>query len=166
MAIKGSGLKSGQIISHLFIRGVAQAIEFYQKAFAATELFRSPLPDGKGLHAQLKIGDSLLLLTDESPNSGEEVPGFGSPQTLGGTSVTIQLYVDDVDAAFKRAVEAGATPIMPPEDTFWGDRFSMLKDPFGHSWAIATVKEELTPKEVSERMREFVAQRSSRVTHT
>ena len=100
----------------------------------------------------------MLLLTDESLISEEQVPGFGSPQSLGGTSITSQLYVDDVDAAYKRVVDAGATPIMPPEDCFWGDRYSMAKDPFGHFWAIATVKEELTPKEVGDRMREFVAQ--------
>ena len=158
MAIKGTGLKTGQLISHLLVRGVAQAIDFYTHALGAVELFRSPLPNAKGIHAQIRVGESLLLLTDESPDSGEQVPGFGSPQSLGGTSVTLQVYVDDVDAAYKRAVNAGATPIMPPEDSFWGDRFSMVKDPFGHCWAIVTVKEELTPKEVGERMREFMAQ--------
>lgn len=156
MAIRGTGLKTGQLVPHLLVRGVAQAIKFYQRALGAVELYRSPLPNGKGLHAQLRIGSSLLLLTDESPE--QQVPGFGSPQSLGGTTVTVQLYVDDVDAAYQRALGAGATPIMPPEDCFWGDRFSMMKDPFGHSWAIVTVKEELTPKQVQERMTEFVAQ--------
>ena len=99
----------------------------------------------------------MLLLTDEYANSEERLPGFGSPQSLGGTSVTLQLYVDDVDAAYERTVDAGATPIMPPEDAFWGDRYSMLKDPFGHFWAIVTVKEELTPEEVGDRVRELVA---------
>ena len=84
--------------------------------------------------------------------------GFGSPESLGGTSVTLQLYVDVDGAAYARAVDAGATPIMPPDDTFWGDRFSMGKDPFGHSWAIVTVQEELTPKEVGDRMREYLGQ--------
>ena len=151
MAIRGTGLKSGQLVSHLLVRGVARAIRFYERALGAVELYRSPLTNGNGLHAQLRVGGSLLLLTDESPDSEEQVPGFGSPQSLGGTSVTLQLYVDDVDAAFKRAVDAGATPIMPPEDCFWGDRYSMVRDPFGHSWAIATVKGELTPKEVGDR---------------
>ena len=140
------------------MRGVAEAIGFYQEALEAVELYRSPLPNANGLHAQLRVGNFLLLLTDEYMDSGEQVPGFGSPQSLGGTSVTLQIYVDDVDGACNRAIDAGATPIMPPEDCFWGDRFSMLKDPFGHSWAIATVKEELTPKEVGERIRGFVAQ--------
>ena len=86
------------------------------------------------------------------------MPGFGSPQSLGRTCVTLQVYVDDVDAAYKRAVDADVTPIMPPEDSFWGDRFSMATDPFGHFWAVATVQEELTPQEVGERMREHVSQ--------
>ena len=98
----------------------------------------------------------MLFLTDESPDPEQRVPGFGSPQSLGGTGVTLQVYVDDVDAAYQRAVGAGGTPIMPPEDCFWGDRFSMIKDPFGHVWAIATVKEELSPKEVGDRMNQLV----------
>ena len=158
MAISGSGLQTGQLISHLLVRGVAQAVRFYERALGAIELYRSPLPGATGIHAQLKVGNSLLLLTDENPESGQQVPGFGSPQLLGGSSVTLQLYVDDVDAAYKRSVDAGATPIMPPEDTFWGDRFSLAKDPFGHVWAIVTVKEELTPEQVGDRMRQFVAQ--------
>lgn len=159
MAIKGTGLKTGQVVAHLLVRGVAQAIEFYERALGARELYRSPLPSGNGLHAQLRVGNSLLLLTDESPKPEEQIPGFGSPQSLGGTSVTVQLYVDDVDAAYQRALDAGATPLLPPEDCFWGDRYSMLRDPFGHSWAIATIKEELTPEQVHERMMEAVAQK-------
>ena len=158
MAVKGTGLKTGQLISHLLVRGVAQAIDFYTQALGAVELFRSPLPYTKGIHAQLRVGESLLMLTDEFPNFDEQMPGFGSPQSLGGTSVTMQIYVENVDAVYKRAVDAGASSMMVPEDSFWGDRFSMVKDPFGHSWAIATVKEELTPKEVGKRMRESVAQ--------
>ena len=159
MAIKGTGLKTGQLVSHLLVEGVARAIAFYERALGAVELYRSPLPGAKGQDAQLRVGNSLLLLTDEQPSSEEKVPGFGSPRSLGGTSVTLQLYVDDVDSAYKRAVDAGAGPIMPPEDCFWGDRYSMAKDPFGHVWAIVTVKEHLTPMEVGDRMREFVALR-------
>ena len=158
MAIKGIGLDTGQFVPHLLVQGVAKAIRFYARALGAVELYRSPLPGGSGLHAQLRINNTLLFLTDEAPTAEAQVPGFGSPQSLGGTSVTLQLYVDDVDASFTRAVDAGSTPIMPPEDCFWGDRFGMLKDPFGHVWAIATVKEELTAKEVGDRMRESVAQ--------
>ena len=156
MAISGSGLQTGQLVPHLLLRSVAQAVHFYERALAAVELFRSPLPGGTGIHAQLKIGDSLLLLTDENPDSEQLVPGFGSPQLLGGSSVSSQLCVDGVDAAHERAVDAGAIPIMPPEDTFWGDRFSMARDPFGHVWAIVTVKEELTPKEVGDRMKQVL----------
>ena len=158
MPISGSGLETGQLVCHLLVRGVAQAIGFYEGALGAVELYRSPLPGINGLHARLRLGDSLLLLTDESPNPEERVPGFGSPQSLAGTSVTIQLYVDDVDTDYKRAVDAGATPIMPPEDTFWGDRYSMVKDPFGHVWAIVAVKEELTAEEVGDRMRRLMSQ--------
>ena len=164
MAIQGTGLKTGQLVPHLMVRGVARAIGFYERALGAVELYRSPLPGSKGLHAQLRLGSSLLLLTDEDTESGGEVPGFGSPQSLGGTGVTLQVYVDDVDGANARAVDAGATPIMAPEDCFWGDRFSMAKDPFGHVWAMSTVKEELTPKEVGERMRELVAQMQDQST--
>ena len=154
MAISGSGLQTGQLVSHLLVRGVAQAVRFYERALGAVELFRSPLLGATRIHAQPKVGNSLVLLTDENPGSGQQVPGLGSPQSRGGSSVTLQLYVDDVALAYKRAVDAGATPIMPPEDTFRGDRFSTAKDPFGHVWAIVTV----VPKEVGDRMRQFLPQ--------
>ena len=128
-------------------------------ASSAPDHLRTPgLISNRPCYEGIKVGNSLILLTDENPASGQQVPGFGSPQLLGGSSVTSQLYVDDVDAVYQRALDAGATTIMPPEDTFWGDRFSMAKDPFGHVWAIVTVKEELTPEEVGDRMRQFVAQ--------
>ena len=114
MAIMGTGLQSGQLVSHLLVRGVAQAIRFYEQGLGAVELFRSPLPNARGLHAQLRIGNSLLLLADELPDSEAPVPGFGSPQSLGGTSVTVQVYLDDVDAAYRRTVDAGATPSWRP----------------------------------------------------
>ena len=104
-------------------------------------------PDGKSvMHAELKIGDSMVMLSDEFPQMGSR-----SPQTLGGTTAAIFLYVPDVDAAFKRAVDAGAKAIMPPTDMFWGDRFGKLVDPFGHEWAMATHKEDLSPEEVQKR---------------
>ena len=156
MAIRGTGLETGQLVPHLMVQGVARAIGFYERALGAIVLYRAPLPNAQGLHAQLRFGDSLVLLTDESANAEDGVPGFGSPLSLGGTCATLQLYVDDADASYKCAVEVGATPIMPPEDAFWGDRYSMVKDPFGHAWAIVTVKEELTPKEVGDRMRAFL----------
>ena len=118
MAVRGTDLGTGQLVAHLLVNGVARAIEFYKRALNATELFRSPMPDGKGLHAQLRIGNALLFLTDDSTDSGQRVPGLGSPESLGGTGVTLQVYVDDTDAAFERAVDSAATPIMPPQDTF------------------------------------------------
>ena len=121
-------------------------------------MFRSPLPGMLGVHAQVMIGSGLVLLTDEVLDGGPQIPGVGSPQSLGGTGLTVQVYVDDTDRAYQQAVDAGATPLMPPDDAFWGDRFSMVKDPFGQVWAISTVKEELSPGEVGERMRAFVAQ--------
>ena len=132
---------------HLVVKGASQAIEFYKKAFGAEEIGRVPGPDGKSLmHAELKIGDSRLFLVDEFP----EMDCRG-PQSIGGTPVTIHVYVEDVDAAFSKAVTAGAQVRMPLADMFWGDRYGVLADPFGHAWSLATHKEDLTPEEISER---------------
>ena len=132
---------------HLVVKGAAQAIEFYKKAFGAEEIRRMPGPDGKSLmHAELKIGDSRLFLVDEFP----EMDCRG-PQSIGGSPVTIHMYVNDVDAALDKAVSAGAQVQMPLADMFWGDRYGVLTDPFGHSWSIATHKEDLTPEEIGER---------------
>jgi PhnB protein len=163
MAIKGARSEHRRVTAHLLVRDAARAVEFYTRAFGAAELYRSAMPDGNGIHAHLKIGDSMVMVSDERPDSGE--PGHAdlpspprSPQSLGGTSTVLELYVDDADAAFRRAVDAGATPTLPVSDTFWGDRYGWVTDPFGHIWALATVKEELTPDEVSARMREYAAQ--------
>jgi PhnB protein len=132
---------------HLVVKGASQAIEFYKKAFGAEEIGRAPGPDGKSLmHAELKIGDSRLMLVDEFP----EMDCRG-PQSIGGTPVTIHMYVKDADAAFSRAVAAGAQVRMPLEDMFWGDRYGVLTDPFGHAWSIATHKEDVTPEEIAKR---------------
>ena len=134
---------------HLVVKGASQAIEFYKKAFGAEELGRMPGPDGKSLmHAELKIGDSRLFLVDEFPEMD-----CRAPQTIGGTPVTIHMYVEDVDAAFSKAVAAGAQIRMPLADMFWGDRYGVLADPFGHAWSLATHKEDLTPEEISTRAR-------------
>jgi len=138
---------------YLVIRNAAKAIEFYQQAFAAEERFRMPGPDGKIMHAELQIGDSIVMLSDEFPEMGAP-----SPQTLNGTSVSIFLYVEDVDAVFKKAVDAGAKVLMPVADMFWGDRFGKLTDPFGHQWQIATHTEDLTPEEMGKRAEEFSKQ--------
>ena len=140
------------VIPHLVIKGAAEAIEFYKKAFGATEMMRLPGPDGKLMHGSVKIGDSVVFLVDENPQWGAS-----GPQALGGTPVTIHLYVEDVDAAFNQAVEAGATAKMPPSDMFWGDRYGWLIDPFGHNWSLATRKQDLTPEQVAKNAEEMFA---------
>ena len=132
---------------HLVVKGASKAIEFYKKAFGAEEIRRVPGPDGKSvLHADLKIGDSHVFLVDEFP----EMDCRG-PQSIGGTPVTIHMFVEDVDAAFSKAVAAGAQVKMPLSDMFWGDRYGLLTDPFGHAWSMASHKEDLTPEEIGKR---------------
>ena len=132
---------------HLVVKGASEAIDFYQRAFGAEEIKRMPGPDGKSImHAELKIGDSRLFLVDEFP----EMDCRG-PQSIGGSPVTIHMFVEDVDAAFNKALAAGAQVRMPLADMFWGDRYGVLTDPFGHSWSIATHKEDLTPEEIGNR---------------
>src|SRR5262245_29767072 len=130
---------------HLVINGAAQAIEFYKKAFGATEIGRHLMPGSTEImHAALKIGDSFLFLGDEC--------GMGkSPKVLGGSPVTIHLYVEDVDKVYNKAVAAGAQAAMPLMDMFWGDRYGKLVDPFGHEWSIATHKEDVPPEELDQR---------------
>ena len=135
---------------HLVVKDASNAIEFYKKAFGAQEIRRAPWPDGKSLmHAELQIGDSRLMLVDEFP----EMDCRG-PKSIGGTPVTIHMFVEDVDAAFSKAVAAGAEVKMPLDDMFWGDRYGVLTDPFGHSWSLATHKEDLTPEEIAKRVQE------------
>jgi PhnB protein len=135
------------VTPYLTLKGAAQAIEFYGRAFGARESARMAGPDGTSvMHAELRIGDSVVMLSDEFPQAGPR-----SPETLGGTSASIFLYVPDVDAAFKRAVDAGAKALMPPADMFWGDRFAKLADPFGHEWAMATHVEDLSHEEIRKR---------------
>lgn len=132
---------------HLVVKDASQAIEFYKKAFGAEELSRAPGPDGKSLmHADLKVGDSHLFLVDEFP----EMDCRG-PQSIGGTPVTIHMYVEDVDTAFEKALAAGAQVRMPVADMFWGDRYGVLTDPFGHAWSLATHKEDLSEEEIGKR---------------
>ena len=134
------------VTPHLVIRGAAEAIEFYKKAFGAEELMRMPMPDGKIAHAEIKIGDSILMLSEEFPEYGAV-----SPQSLGGCPGGVFLYVENVDALFAQAVGAGAEVKMPVADQFWGDRYGKLVDPFGHLWAIGTHVEDLTPEEIGRR---------------
>jgi len=132
----------------LIIGGAAKAIDFYKKAFGATELMRFPTPDGKVGHAEIKIGDSAVMLADEYPEMG-----YKGPPALGGSPVSIMLYVEDVDSIFKRAVAAGATVKEAVQDKFYGDRGGTLIDPFGHIWHIATHKEDVSLEEMERRAR-------------
>jgi uncharacterized glyoxalase superfamily protein PhnB len=132
------------ITPYLTIKGAAKAIEFYKNAFGATEVMRMAGPDGLIFHGHIRIGDSPVFLCDE-------MMGAKSPLSLGGSSVTILLYVPDADATWKKALAAGAQVGMPLEDQFWGDRYGMLTDPFGHAWAIATHQEDLTADEMAQR---------------
>ena len=131
---------------YLIIKDAARAIEFYKKAFGATELMRMAQPDGRIGHAEIRIGDSPIMLADEFPEMGHR-----SPQSLGGSPVSILLYVEDVDALFNQAVSAGAKVQKPVQDQFYGDRIGGVTDPFGHVWYIATHKEEVSPEEMRKR---------------
>lgn len=131
------------VTPHLVCAGAAKAIEFYKKAFGAVETMRVDGGDGRLMHACIQIGDSMLFLVDEMPEWG----ALG-PNALKGTPVTIHLSVENVDAAFKRAVDAGATVKMALDNMFWGDRYGIVADPFGHNWSLATHLEDLTPEEI------------------
>ena len=134
------------VTPYLIIKGAADAIDFYKKAFGATELFRMD-HEGKVGHAELKIGDSPIMLADESTEMG-----YKSPTTLGGTPVSIMIYVDDVDTIFKQAIGAGGEQQKAVQDQFYGDRSGTLKDPFGHVWHVATHVEDVSPQEMEKRM--------------
>ncbi len=137
------------VTPHLTCGGAADAIEFYKRAFGAVELTRLPGPGGKLLHAMIRIGDSNVMLVDEFPAHGS----FG-PKAMKGSPVTLHLYVDDVDAVFRRAVDAGAKVTMPVADMFWGDRYGRLEDPFGHQWSVATHVRDVKPEEMQVAMRQ------------
>lgn len=128
---------------HLICAGAADAIDFYKQAFGAEEMMRIPGPDGKLMHACITINGSSIMLVDENLEWG-----MRGPKSLGGSPVSVHLIVADADADFDRAVAAGATPIMPMEDAFWGDRFGLLEDPFGHRWSLATPQKVLTQDEI------------------
>lgn len=141
------------ISAHVVVRGAAKAMEFYKKAFGAEEVMRMPGPDGQSvMHGEVRIGNSTLMLVDENPQMGCK-----SAQTFGGTPVTLHLYVADADAAFKRAVAAGAEVRMPISDMFWGDRYGQVADPFGLTWSIAQHVKDLTPEQIGKAAQEFFA---------
>lgn len=133
------------ILPHLIVSPCAEAIDFYKKAFGAEETFRMPGPDGRSImHAEIRIGDSAIMLADEMPGMTSK-----TPKGLGGSPVTIHIYTKDCDAVMKQAEEAGATVTMPAMDAFWGDRYGRLKDPFGHEWSVAHRVKVLSPEEVA-----------------
>ena len=134
------------VTPYLMIKGASAAIDFYRKAFNATEVYRLNMPDGKVGHAEIRIGDSSLMLADVCAGSASQ-----SPDALGGSPVMLHLYVADVDAQFAQAVSAGAKVINPVTDQFYGDRSGGLSDPFGHLWYLATHKEDLSPEEIRQR---------------
>jgi PhnB protein len=138
------------VTAYLSVQNAAQALDYYRRAFGAKELVRMPMPDGKLGHAEIKVGDSHVMLADEMPNMG-----FLSPQSRGGTTVQLHLYVPDVDATVQRALAAGGKLTRPIEDKFYGDRAGTLEDPYGHVWYIATHKEDVPPKEMKRRMDEM-----------
>ena len=134
------------VTPYLIVKGAAEAIEFYKKAFGATELFRMD-HEGKVGHAEIKIGDSPIMLADEHPGMG-----YIGPKTLNGTPVSLMIYVPDVDTIFNQAIKLGGVEMKPLQDQFYGDRSGTLTDPFGHVWTVATHKEDVTPEEMDKRM--------------
>jgi PhnB protein len=135
------------VTPYLIVKDAAKAIEFYESVFDASERLRLPAPDGRVAHAELEIGDSVIMLADECPERGAK-----SPLTIGGTPVTLHLYVDDCDDVFERGIAAGAKEVRPLEDQFYGDRSGIFADPFGHLWNVATHIEDVSPEEMQERM--------------
>jgi PhnB protein len=139
---------------YLIIKGAANALEFYKKAFGATEIMRIPAPGGTVGHAEIKIGNAIIMLADEFPEMNHR-----SPQSFGGTPVSMLVYVQDVDAFVKRAVAAGAKVLTPVENKFYGDRSGSLEDPFGHQWHISTHVEDVPPDEMAKRAEAFMKQK-------
>ena len=141
------------VTPYLIVKDAAKAIEYYKKVFGATETVRMNGPDGKVGHAELKIGNSIIMLADENPSMG---PGHTSASTVGGSPVSLYVYLPDVDKAVERATAAGGKLLKPVEDQFYGDRSGFIQDPFGHLWGIATHVEDVSPEEMKERMKKLM----------
>jgi PhnB protein len=154
MAEKVQAVPAGfhTLTPHLTVRNADKALEFYKNALGAEVLGAARMPDGRIMHAALRVGDSMLMLNEEMPEYG----GL-SPQSLNGTGVTIHIYTDNVDEAFNRAVSAGAQVKMPLMDQFWGDRYGLVQDPFGHKWSLATHVKDLSPEEMQRAQDEAMA---------
>ncbi len=141
------------VTPYLVVRGAAQAIDYYKKVFGATEIMRMPGPDGKIGHAEIKIGNSQIMLADENPSMGA---GYTSADTIGGSPVSLYVYLPNVDDVVKRATAEGAKLLKPVQDQFYGDRSGFIQDPFGHLWGIATHVEDVSPKDMQERMKKVM----------
>lgn len=142
------------VTPYLYLRNAAAALDFYKKAFGAKEVVRLPGPGGKIMHAEIQIGNSMIMMADEHPEIGAK-----SPDTLGGASCGLALYVEDADALFKQALAAGAKEQRPMKDQFYGDRSGTVTDPFGHTWTIGTHKEDVSPEEMNRRFNEMMKQK-------
>jgi PhnB protein len=145
------------ITPQIVLDDCAGAIDFYKKAFGAEELLRMPGPGGKIVHAEIRIGDSVVMMSDEMPPMPGQPGTYKPPRSAGLSTGALFLYVNDVDSAFDRAVKAGCTVRTQLMDMFWGDRFGQVIDPFGHTWAMATHKEDVAPEEMQKRQQEFFA---------
>ncbi len=156
MAVKAIPDGYHSVTPYLVIKGAARAIDFYKQVLGATELFRMPAPDGRIGHAELKIGNSAIMLADESPEMG-----YRGPQTLGGTAVSLMVYLERVDDTFRQAIAAGAKEMQPVKDQFYGDRSGTFEDPFGHVWTVATHVEDVPPEELSRRAEECMQKGSA-----
>jgi PhnB protein len=155
MAVKPIPEGYQAVTPYLIVDGASAAIDYYKKVFGATERMRMPAPGGRVGHAELTVGGSVIMLADEFPDMG-----FRGPKALGGTPVSVLLYVEKVDDVFKRAVDAGAKPLRPVENQFYGDRMGTLEDPFGHVWSIATHVEDVSPEEMRRRSEEMMKKKA------
>lgn len=136
------------VTAHLIVKGASGAIDWYKKALGAEELFRMPGPNNTVMHAEIRVGDSSIMMGEEMPERGSK-----GPKSLGGSPVVLHIYVTDADAVFDRAVKAGGKVLLPMTDMFWGDRYGQIEDPYGHRWSIATHKEDVSPDEMMSRMK-------------
>ncbi len=155
MATKVNPVPAGyhSVTPYISVKGAAKALDFYQRAFGAEVVVRMDMPDGRVGHAEIVIGDSHVMLADEMPDMADAIAR--SPQTLGGTTCGLMIYLDDVDTRFKRALDAGGTVKRPVQDQFYGDRTGTLQDPFGHVWTLGTHVEDVSPEEMKKRMAAF-----------